>query len=602
MRRLSAVAFFLLASWLQAQVTGTNAFASRPALTVSSGTATGTGTTTSATAEAGEPAHLDQTAAASIWWKWTPASGGLAQIDTLGSTFFTRLAVYTGTTLAGLVPVVGSALEADDFSTTGTTYSSVVRFMVQAGVTYSIAIDGYTYTDNSGTVVGKGTASLNLMFPAPPTGLANDNFANATDISSTSLATGDVTLASVEALEPDPDALGYSFGAGRSLWYRWTAPATGYYSAIVDSTSSLTAWSPLVGVYSGTTLAGLTAKDRGEMEAFYPGDYDDGSATAAAGRLRREATFDAVAGQVYRIQVASRAINEQYLGEQGQFELSVIAAVRPSNDDFASAADLGSGTTAVGHSSLFGATRETGEPDHLAAIGGAGDTSSVWWKWTAPSSGSVTADLRGSGGSTVLAVYRAPSIPASLAGLVRVGGNDDFNYSDYAYTSAYTFAATAGTTYYLVATGYSLGASVSLHLATGSIRAPFDAWLLGYPTLTASSAAKTADPDGDGLSNLLELLLGTDPTVPSFAYAADSGKTPAFSVSNGTIAFSGGYSLENLYGVGGGTALSGVVQSSTDGTTWTNVAGTIGTEKVSVSSPMATSPKFFRLKVTDTNP
>ncbi len=596
------VAFLFLAAGARAQVTGTNAFASRQALTVVAGTASGTGVNTAANAEVGEPEHVGQTAVASLWWRWTPGSSGLAQIDTVGSTFYTRLAVYTGSTLAALVPVVGSALEADDFTTTGTSYSSVVRFMAQAGVSYAIVVDGYTYTDNGSTVTAKGTCSLNLTFPTAATGLTNDNFAGATDITSTSSATADVTLASVEATEPDPDPLGFAYGAGRSLWYRWTAPATGYYSAIVDTTASTTAWSPLVAVYIGNTLSALTLKDQGEMEGFYPADYDDGSTLTPASRLRSEATFDAVAGQVYRIQVASRAVNDQFVGEQGQFELSVISAVRPTNDDFASASDLGSGTTATDRSSLFGATRQTGEQQHLAAIGGGGNTASIWWKWIAPSAGAVNVDLRGSGGSTVLAVYRAPSIPATLGALVLVGGNDDFNYSDYAYTSSYAFTAVAGTTYYFAVSGYSLGSSISIHLGTGSPRAPFEAWLLGYPTLTGASALKSADPDGDGLSNLLELLLGTNPTVSSQAYAADAGKVPAYSVANGTLTFTAGYSLENIAGVGGGTALSAQLQSSTDVTSWTGTAGTIGTTTVSAPSVIGATPRFFRVRVTDTNP
>ena len=41
----------------------------------------------------------------SVWYAWTPGFVGVASIDTNGSGFDTLLAVYTGSTLAGLTAV-----------------------------------------------------------------------------------------------------------------------------------------------------------------------------------------------------------------------------------------------------------------------------------------------------------------------------------------------------------------------------------------------------------------------------------------------------------------------------------------------------------------
>jgi autotransporter-associated beta strand protein/T5SS/PEP-CTERM-associated repeat protein len=42
---------------------------------------------------------------------------------------------------------------------------------------------------------------------------------------------------------------------------------------------------------------------------------------------------------------------------------------------------------------------------------------------------------------------------------------------------------------------------------------PFDSWMANFPTLTGPNAAKTADPDGDGMTNLEEFALDGNPTT-----------------------------------------------------------------------------------------
>jgi len=74
---------------------------------------------------------------------------------------------------------------------------------------------------------------------------------------------------------------------------------------------------------------------------------------------------------------------------------TIVLRVRPVNDDFSDAALLeGYSWQTMGYTAQ--ATRENGEPGE----GGA----SVWWKWTAPSIGTVSIDTDGSGFDTVLAV------------------------------------------------------------------------------------------------------------------------------------------------------------------------------------------------------
>lgn len=42
---------------------------------------------------------------------------------------------------------------------------------------------------------------------------------------------------------------------------------------------------------------------------------------------------------------------------------------------------------------------------------------------------------------------------------------------------------------------------------------PFDTWLTTYPTLTGNNTLPTADPDGDGVTNLMEYATAMNPTA-----------------------------------------------------------------------------------------
>ncbi len=92
---------------------------------------------------------------------------------------------------------------------------------------------------------------------------------------------------------------------------------------------------------------------------------------------------------------------------------NVFAA--PKNDAFVDATLLFRVSGRI-ESTNVDATSEAGEPLH------AGERShSVWWRWTAPDSGSLSVNTFGSGFDTTLAVYRGDSITS----LARLGEDDD---------------------------------------------------------------------------------------------------------------------------------------------------------------------------------
>src|SRR5205823_11949611 len=127
-----------------------NNFASATAITGT--TATITGSNVGANKESGEPVHAGNSGGKSVWWTWTATAAGTVTIDTLGSSFDTLLAVYTGSSVSGLTLV-----KANDDSAAGGTLTSKVSFTVTAGTTYRIAVDGY------GGVSGNISLNLKLV-------------------------------------------------------------------------------------------------------------------------------------------------------------------------------------------------------------------------------------------------------------------------------------------------------------------------------------------------------------------------------------------------------------------------------------------------------
>src|ERR1051326_7698416 len=99
----------------------------------------------------------------------------------------------------------------------------------------------------------------------------------------------------------------------------------------------------------------------------------------------------------------------RFLGVSSLAGLGVLAAqAQPANNNFANRITI-SGTTINVTGSNVGANKETGEPNHAGNIGGA----SVWWTWTAPTSGVVNVTTADSDIDTLLAVYTGSSL-ASL--------------------------------------------------------------------------------------------------------------------------------------------------------------------------------------------
>lgn len=113
----------------------------------------------------------------------------------------------------------------------------------------------------------------------------------------------------------------------------------------------------------------------------------------------------------------------------------------PPNDAFSRATALDGGSGSF-HGSNELATAEPGEPEHA----GSSAARSLWWRWTAPTTGDATFSTVGSSFDTRLAVYAG----ASIAGLQPLAADDDSGGSG---TSQLSFVASAGTVYSIAVDG-----------------------------------------------------------------------------------------------------------------------------------------------------
>lgn len=259
-----------------------------------------------------------------------------------------------------------------------------------------------------------------------------------------------------------------------------------------------------------------------------------------------------------------------------------------TNDAFAEAIPLTgfSGNTSADTSD---ATAETGETQN------SGHT--VWFAWTAPASGSWQFETIDASFSTSLRVFTGSSLAhLSLAAEGDYFGNDR--------TSRLTLTTTAGVTYYIQVEGLSPAAYGYFQLGWNPISYPhtydtyqlthFDASQLSDVTVSGPAA----DPDHDGLANLLEYALDLDPLAP------DTDSVLSTSVV-------GDYLTTSYTRRSDTTDITCTIEVAADAGLWysgpnyTNVISTVTIdathERITVRdlTPISSSPRrFIRLKVT----
>ena len=232
------------------------------------GTLSGTviGTNAGANVEVGEPSH-NYSRNASVWYRFTAPSNGFLEFSTRNSNFDTVLAAYEGASVSSLSQLAQN----DDVS--GALWSRVA-FEAVAGHVYSIAVDSSSSSQ-------RGNVALNWTFyPAP----ANDNFAQRQVLDGASgRVTGNNIGATTEPNETSPVST-YS-RAIASVWYQWTAPASG----VATFSTAGSDFDTELGAYVQTA----------EGADLIESDDDSGGQNTSA------LSFDATAGVTYIIVVES---------------------------------------------------------------------------------------------------------------------------------------------------------------------------------------------------------------------------------------------------------------------------------------------------------
>lgn len=350
-----------------------------------------------ATAETGEPEVDSNPPISSVWYSWTATATQPFVLDTChdefsgGGYFNPALGIYTGNTLGTLVSVAGENGRCS------------LRFLATLGTTYRFQVDYYDH---------EGTFKLTLRHFAPP---LNDSFGAPTVLGPALPISTDGTTVDSTWQAGEPPSLGGS-SSSRSVWYRWTAPATERVrlslceKTVVDGPAN-----DSTVVYTGATLGTLV-----EVVSLTSNDCN--------------VDFPVTSGTTYRIVVSGDSKGEF------EFKLGLKAAPPPANDDFANAQVLSPGLPVNSAGNNDFATEEAGEPNH----GGYPNTSrSVWFRWTAPVSG----PMRIKTCNPELQLYTSVYTGTMLNALTEV------SQKNYWAPCSRFFDAVAGTTYRIAVAG-----------------------------------------------------------------------------------------------------------------------------------------------------
>ncbi len=340
----------------------------------------------------------------------------------------------------------------------------------------------------------------------------SDNFANATVLSGALPISYPVspTLLSNAAATAEVDEPAHDFDSitSHSLWYQWTAPG----DIVVEiNTFGSAPIVPTPGIQFDTVLAVYTGSSVDSLTRII--GSDDNEDISNGNTKQSRVRFVAKSGTTYRIAV------DGFSGATGNVQLNILqhALTRPSNDDWANAAVLtgplpqeNDRTPTSTTKSNFNATVEHGEPEHVSE---SAFSSSVWYAWTATTSGSVAAHTTGSSFDTVLAAYRGNAVGS----LTLIAANDDNSDGS---QSTVLFFAQLGVTYYFAVDGFDAEeGDVHFKLEWGPSAPPNDN-LASAQQLPSLNTTSTNGPSGGATKEFDETdhVLGHAPTSSIWYY------------------------------------------------------------------------------------
>lgn len=355
-----------------------------------------------------------------VWFTFTSTADYMASASTCNTASYdTKIEVYSGSCGALVTEVC------NDDGTGCAGFSSQADWMATTGTQYWIRIGGYQNGDfGTGTVVVTG----------PPPAISNDECAGAIGLASGVAEPFDNTLATNSDGVSGTWSCGGTSGNALDIWYSFTALADG----TVDVDTCLSSFDTRLEVYSG---------DCGSLVSVACND-DNGPLCSGS---RASVSFAGTAGTSYIVRVAG------FSGGSGAGEVVATYPDSIGNDDCSGAFAIGAGQTAY---SNVGAT----DSGVAMSCGLAGETSDVWYSYTASEDCPVSVDLSGSLYDTTMTIYSGDCMMP-----VEVACDDDGGTG---LDSFISFDAMAGTTYLIQIGGFN-GASgdgiITLTEGLGSI-------------------------------------------------------------------------------------------------------------------------------------
>ncbi len=204
-----------------------------------------------ATAEAGETLLPGQGSPGSLWWRWVASESG----ELVVSAPVAALGAYTG-----------DQLETLTLKTNGT---GSIAVPVEAGTTYYLKAAWTNEVPSGGLIVvvwppapdpcSSGSAFGHIYFTMRP---ANDNFERRKVLAGSMITeSADNFVATTQGDEPEQ-------AGSQTLWWTWTAPASGLVSLVLDPPGYIVQAS----IWQGEVLSNLTLITANEM-AFGPGAF-----------------------------------------------------------------------------------------------------------------------------------------------------------------------------------------------------------------------------------------------------------------------------------------------------------------------------------------
>ena len=477
------------------------------AITVDSIPYLDTTATTGATTDANDPTVGcgNGSRAKSTFYSFTAPSNGTVTANTFGSNYDTILAAYTGT--CGAFTAVPGACNDDSSgaqslvsftASAGTVYYFLVSAYSSNGgsLAFQLTFQGaaptatltpsftplpptptrtqtpsptFTFTLGPPTpsfTSGPPTATLTATptfttappaTPTSPSGLFNDTCGSAMTIDVAPYSSSILTsAATADAADPAPGCGNRS--RAKSVWYRFTAPTSGLltvntfgsnYDTILSAyTGRCNSYTPVAGACNDDTNGAQSrisfTATGGMMYYFLVTAYSSNGGTLFF-QLTFQESGPAPAATATLTPAGPTATFTPVLPTATRTQAPPPTSTIPGG--FPNACSNALTVAAPYNGSLITTTATLDTAAPAPNCGNRSRAKSVWYRFTAPASGALTANTFGSNYDTILAVYSGSCgtlIPTSTC-------NDDTGGAQ----SRVSFQATAGTTYYFLVTSYA---------------------------------------------------------------------------------------------------------------------------------------------------